>query len=279
MTDHDGISRRYRELAREEPSVALDSAILAKARGRTPGARPRFSMQRWAGPMSIAAVLVLGIGVSLRMQLERPGIETSTPAGESAAPSEYQLPPSADSALEPPAAVDAAKASQAPPAAADEPKPVQAPPARQNRQDAARAPRPFADGPLREPSRSEPVWPQAVPAAPLGGAATPSALPAPEPARRAAPPPAAARAKEAPAAAQSAPMRSKLEKKAMDSLGAGGLLKSVAPETDAHRELERIAKLREEGNHAEADKALAELRRRHPDFRIPEVMWERVKPR
>lgn len=44
-------------------------------------------------------------------------------------------------------------------------------------------------------------------------------------------------------------------------------------------ELERIAKLRTEGRHEEADKALAEFRKQHPDYRIPEAMWERVKPR
>ena len=65
----------------------------------------------------------------------------------------------------------------------------------------------------------------------------------------------------------------------MDSLGARELRKSVAPEADPGRELERIAQLRASGDDAEADKALAEFRRRHPDFRIPEAMWERIKPR
>jgi hypothetical protein len=45
------------------------------------------------------------------------------------------------------------------------------------------------------------------------------------------------------------------------------------------RELEAIAKLRAEGRAEEADKALAEFRRKRPDYRIPEAMWERVKPR
>jgi hypothetical protein len=45
------------------------------------------------------------------------------------------------------------------------------------------------------------------------------------------------------------------------------------------RELEAIAKLRVEGRQEEADKALAEFRRKRPDYRIPEAMWERVKPR
>ena len=45
------------------------------------------------------------------------------------------------------------------------------------------------------------------------------------------------------------------------------------------RELEAIAKLRAENRAEEADKALAEFRRKRPDYRIPEAMWERVKPR
>jgi hypothetical protein len=45
------------------------------------------------------------------------------------------------------------------------------------------------------------------------------------------------------------------------------------------KELERIARLRSEGRHEEADKALAEFRKRHPDFRIPEPMLERVERR
>ncbi|OFZ87965.1 MAG: hypothetical protein A2W21_08775 [Betaproteobacteria bacterium RBG_16_66_20] len=45
------------------------------------------------------------------------------------------------------------------------------------------------------------------------------------------------------------------------------------------RELERIAELRQQARHDEADKALAEFRKRHPDFRIPEEMRARVERR
>ncbi len=45
------------------------------------------------------------------------------------------------------------------------------------------------------------------------------------------------------------------------------------------RELEAIAKLRIEGRHEEADKALAEFRRKRPDYRILDAMWERVRAR
>ncbi len=41
--------------------------------------------------------------------------------------------------------------------------------------------------------------------------------------------------------------------------------------------LERIAKLRAEGKHDEADKALAEFRKRYPDFRVSEEILKKVE--
>jgi len=41
--------------------------------------------------------------------------------------------------------------------------------------------------------------------------------------------------------------------------------------------LERIAELRRQGLHDEADKSLAEFRRRYPEYRIPEAMLEKVE--
>jgi hypothetical protein len=38
-------------------------------------------------------------------------------------------------------------------------------------------------------------------------------------------------------------------------------------------ELERIARLRAAGRHEEADKALAEFRKRYPDYRIAPACW------
>lgn len=45
------------------------------------------------------------------------------------------------------------------------------------------------------------------------------------------------------------------------------------------QQLERIARLRGEGRHEEADRALEQFRRTHPDYRIPEDTWSRVRPR
>src|SRR6187455_2407459 len=127
MTERDDrLSARYRQLAREEPPSTLDDAILAAAR-RSVSARPRSS--RWMGPVSIAAVLVLGIGVSLRMQLEKPGIETSPPTS---AASEYPVPQAEPPARQPEVKEKPAEAATAAPA------PVQKPP----RADAAPPPQP-----------------------------------------------------------------------------------------------------------------------------------------
>src|SRR3954471_21660218 len=86
----DDVSRRYRALSREEPPAAIDAAVLAASR-RAVGARPG-SVKRWGPPLSIAAVLVLAIGVVLRMQSERPGVENAVPeaAVSKPAPAEMQ---------------------------------------------------------------------------------------------------------------------------------------------------------------------------------------------
>lgn len=48
---------------------------------------------------------------------------------------------------------------------------------------------------------------------------------------------------------------------------------------DPTAELERIARLRTEGRHEDADKALDEFLRKHPGYRIPDPVWDRVKRR
>jgi hypothetical protein len=55
------LSERYRALGREQPAPELDAAILAASRRRH---------SRWVVPVSIAAVVVLAVGVTLRVQIE-----------------------------------------------------------------------------------------------------------------------------------------------------------------------------------------------------------------
>ena len=55
------------------------------------------------------------------------------------------------------------------------------------------------------------------------------------------------------------------------------LLGQVAKADSPEAGLERIAELRRLGRHDEADKALAEFRRRYPDYRIAEQMLKKVE--
>jgi hypothetical protein len=50
-----------------------------------------------------------------------------------------------------------------------------------------------------------------------------------------------------------------------------------AAATTPEAELERVARLRAEGRDDEADRALEAFRKRFPDYRIAEAMWERVR--
>ena len=251
----DALSRRYRALAREEPSAALDAAILAASR-RAVGARPGGA-RRWAGPVSIAAVLMLGIGVSLRMQQESPGIETAAPTADSpvSPPVTATVKPASKPASKPAASAEAPAQAITTPAAPAK-KPASPPPT----EALAKRSAPRADSESRN-------------AASMEGRA-PMRDPAPEPSRREEPAEAAA-APPAPAAAAAPAMRAKSER----SFGMNESRALDAVSDPRTVELERIARLRAEARHGEADKALEEFQRINRDYRIPEAMWERVRPR
>jgi resuscitation-promoting factor RpfA len=284
MTEHDdSLSRRYRELAREEPPAALDAAIVSAAR-RATNVRPR---RNWGATVSIAAVLVLGFGISLRMQMEQPGIETSAPASERfappvAAPAEPAAAPPPAPVLETQTAARRADAS-APPARAKVKREEEARPfAADAIQVAPAPPQGEALGRVaQEPAQSKDAGASSANVAPPAKAVAPAAPSAPAAA--------AVPATAAPVPFQSPALRSRVPASPLRELateerkqaGATVGIRGLSPSSDAepNAELDAIARLREEGRHAEADKALEEFRRRHPDFRIPEAMWERVRPR
>ena len=269
MQPDDEVTKRYRAIAREEPSASMDAAILAASRRAV---RPSLS-RRWGAPVSIAAVLVLAFGLTLEMRHEEPGIESSVPTR----PSPPGEPPG------PAATPTPAPGLQAVPADKDSltgaPQRAAAPAERKKeraREDASPVSRAqkietpvqeqFLAKPALEP-RAERDAPAAFPASPAAPAAAQSA-PAPQRAP-------AADMNVAPAPAPAA------RAKAMS--GAAALRVAPAPvEAEpeaATRELERIAGLRAAGRDVEADKALEDFRRDHPGYRIPEAMWERVRPR
>lgn len=176
-SEHDKLAARYRTLGREEPAPELDATILDAARQAV---QTRPGRRRWMLPASIAAVIVLSVGVAVQVQREQSEqadqLGASTGAGKAAKPAE--------------------------------------------------------------------------PAAPAAGAPTPP--PAPE---------------------------LKLQESAARRAAPAGRLSQQAVEASPERWLTQIAELRRLGRDDEADRQLAEFRRRFPDYRIPEAMQQKIAPR
>jgi hypothetical protein len=106
-------------------------------------------------------------------------------------------------------------------------------------------------------------------------------LPAAAPPRESPAKPAAPRefARERAGAASHSPVADAMqERRSAESAPAPArLLGQVAKADSPEAALERIAELRRQGKHDEADKALAEFRRRYPDYRITEEMRKKVE--
>src|SRR5687767_2997673 len=254
MTDDGDISRRYRELGREEPPRHLDDAIRAAAR-RAVGTRPAplvvpTGRQRWYFPLAAAAIIVLAVAVTLHVEREQPGGETVTGPAATAEKPKLEQPgsvpqperrrktESADSrelrdAAPPQELQKAQEPAPAPPA------PVAAPPPPPPvaTQDAIRGAQESAAGALA--SRAE-TAPKASPA------------PAVRP--------------------DSAQLRRADEGQRAAPLSAFAL---QSPE----QWLQGIADLRRQGRHEEADKSLAEFRKRYPDYRISKEVLEQLEKR
>lgn len=170
------LSQRYRDEATEKPSQALDSTILTASR-RTPVstaiAEPRSWFKRWRVPLSIAAVMLLSLGVTLRTVMEK--TKLSVPSSSVALPQPASAPATAPAkpfenkgASESPAdAVMGGAASpssaQTPPLSADkqsaESKGVEersAPPSAAHDNAIAEVPLPALDGPRSGPGLGPP---------------------------------------------------------------------------------------------------------------------------
>lgn len=257
------VQAAYSALPREEPRAAIDDAILAASRRAL--ARPPAA-SRWAMPASIAAVLVLAFGVTLNMREEKPGVELpDLYTGEPASPPAAAEPPAPARASTPKESVAELRAQAVPETVAPAPQKKTAPKAKLDAM-ASRA-REESDRPvLRDEAERKDLASRAAPAeamlqkdADATGAAT-SALATPPP----------------PVAAAAARMK---REAAPTQAPAAVSADSQARVDEPTRELEAIAKLRAEGRHEEADRSLAQFRRSRPDYRIPEAMWERVRPR
>lgn len=307
------VRARYRALATEEPPAAIDDAIRAAARravSSAPGAVKKRATPRWAVPASIAAVLMLSFGVVIQMQTEAPKTELEMRAGS---PPVFSQPPTAMAPLEQEARPeDAKRAAPGAPAAKlqAEPPPAakaRAPePAKRVLQEKlvekkdARAPEPqaftaeprtlakeapaapVAAPPAPPPAPQPKAFADAAPAAPA--AAAPSAPPAPARDAMAERNVAPARRDEASGSLGLA-ARAKTEglaasrATASPSIATSGAARAEPWPDTPEKKLERIESLRREGRDREADEAIARFRREHPDYRIPEDAWNRIKPR
>ncbi|MBI3375876.1 MAG: hypothetical protein HY017_29510 [Betaproteobacteria bacterium] len=256
------LSERYRASARDEPPAQIDAAILAAAQRAVasqpwPVEAPR-PLRRWYVPVSLAAVIVLSLVVTLRIQREQPELALpdappaavrekeqktveKTPEPRAAPPAEVVLRPA------PKSAPAQAAAQPAAPGFAVDPKPRRdaGPPPAAREEIAAES----------KPIRDAAPAPQASAEAASGRIAENTVeLSAAAGARR------EARAMSAPAPAAPQMALAKRE---------------LAPE----EWLERIAELRKQGRDKEADEQFADFKRRFPEFRIREPMMERIAPR
>jgi len=323
----DAIRKRYRELATEEPSAALDDAIRAAARRAVssgPGSIRKPGAARWAVPVSVAAVLFLSFSVVMRLEKEAPPIGEPTPSivtsprapsAQPEAPARANAP--AETAKEPdlarnklrdqPAAdaspalrkekKDAAVVESKPGFVADAIAPAkpQAPAAAALPAPAVTATTPAPAPPPPAPEFSSPPAPAATSSPrssmppPTGGLARPAATappPAPVLQERSAPLGyeeqrnlATGRRDEAAGAlGATQESRAKAEGYAAKRAAEPADLNAPWPDT-AEKKLERIEALRKAGRDKEADEAINRFRREHPDYRIPDATWERIRPK
>ncbi|QJR14094.1 hypothetical protein [Usitatibacter palustris] len=301
------LAARYRALATEEPSAVLDDAIRAAARRGVHAGPMRSRSSRWAVPVSIAAVLMLSVGVTMNMQREDPGIETSevkraSPSADALEfarkqaipelvpiqPAPQPAPAPAPVAKPPPKPVPAAPVVGTKPQAA----PVQADKERFGASTAPAPSPPPAEGARLAEKTVTPAPAQMPPPPPASLAAQ-----APAPATASTAPPPAAFAQSAPRIAASPSPSSPPAPRAAGSAASGAMQdanvarredsfakekrakaeEAIAVETP-ERKLEKIVELRRAGKNAEADEAIARFRREHPEYKIPDATWERIKP-
>jgi hypothetical protein len=229
-TDRDEkVAQAYRALGREEPPRALDAAILAAARRRP---------ARWRVPLSLAAVLVLAVGVTLRMLPPEPGAESVA-----LAPQVIETPRPAT----PPAAPAGKLEGSAPQPAAGARSPEDA--------------RGVADGPSRARVSAAATPPREAGEAFAARSRAEAAQAATEfAARRDAAAPATSEPPASGPAVAAAP--------GPRALASAKLAEPATPEAW----LERIAELKKQGRAREAEESLAEFKKRYPGHKIPEAL-------
>jgi hypothetical protein len=267
MAEDDDISKRYRELPREEPPRHLDDAIRAAAR-RAVHTRPAplvvpTGRQRWYFPLAAAAIIVLAVAVTMHVEREQPGEEIVSAPAAPAAPAEE---PKAEQSRPVPQperrrkteSTDSRELRDAapPPELQKAPQPAAAPPA------PAAAPAPSPPGPTQDAIRG--AQESAAGALASRAETAPKASSAP-----------AARSESARAPA--APEANAQLRRADEGRRAGPL--SAFSVQSPEQWLQGIDDLKRQGRHEEAERELAEFRKRYPNYRIPEAITEKFEKR
>lgn len=269
------VSLRYRETAGAEPSARIDAAILAAARRE---ARRPAVARNWRVPAAVAAVLVIGVSVSL---LTREGIETLPPLDQTHRQAEVAKPAAPSLAM---------KAEPAPKGKLDlRSRPTRDRSERADREAEARPAEEALVGQSAGTSQS-PTPGMAAPAPPPvqqfdGPAATAQAPAAKEPSENSL----AAQSrvertlrenssgKEAPqekSAAEKKALADAIEEGPAKALRKEESVAAVAPAVRQPPEqwLRSIEDMIRNGRQAEARVQLAEFRKRYPDYRLPEAL-------
>lgn len=267
------ISRRYREAASEQPSPRIDAAILAAARREA--ARPPV-VRNWQVPAAVAAVLVIGVSLSL---LTREGVESLPPVDQSHKQADVARPEAPSLAM---------KAETAPKGKLD----LQSRPSRDRGErgdrnaEAQHGEESFIGGSAapQAPSPAPPLVQQHDTAAakePVGNAVPENA--GTDTARTAQAGAAGALDENAPAMAleqeQPAPEKKALAD-AAEEVRAKSLRKQESATTAAPAAMRRspeqwlrsIEELIRSGRPADARLQLAEFRKRYPDYRLPDAL-------
>jgi hypothetical protein len=239
----------YRGLPREEPPSAIDGVVLGAAR-QSVARRPH----KWMAPVSIAAVLVLSVAVTLRVADEHPETPMATPSPPASGEPTKSVVPQAESKTGGPGASPAPQvktqarpalpsgdraAKPEPPASAKEETSVATAP--------ALVPSPQADA----PERSQAATSIATAAPATGQSAGTIAQPGARADRR-------------------APMAAKSSAEASN-------LASAAPSTP-EAWIERIIELRASARHKEAEESYTEFRHRFPDYLVPPEKLQKMLP-
>jgi len=282
------LSRIYRDAEGPQPSQRVDDNIVAASR-RVAGARPRYARagfaRRWSAPVALAATVVVTTALTLMVFERQSDLDAITSSAPPAKRPAKVLP------AEPQRADASAKSSRAelPSAAPTPARPIPQAAARRDREEprpgesAARnerlgtGQRGFATEVPRAPEtlRKEETRPAPAAAAPLSSERagadqqpfSPDAQRAPEAPRQAPRTPAAALVGDANTLRESALT---LQRAGVIGPSAGRAAVSEAKERTPEKWLEDIRKLKAQGKTTEAERELAEFKKRHPDYRLPE---------